>query len=301
MWAGAWVLFLLGLVLPSARGATPPPPPLLQKRAASCVRDRSIAFVGDSVVRGIYFDVVALLNGSRPLALRAAPHPGHNASYDADCLQFKSRGAYNLSRCVLWDHAICGERRKAMAGAVRPLPGLEPFAVAGSPAPCGAVRPRAVQPSTCRTRLTFFNKAFAADPCVDASIMAVLSKGPAPPAVLVLGLGLWDMLYTKRPKAFAEGLRAFLLAVRRVPFTGRILWLTVTAMVEDKLPVFKRQVMTTAMAARLNAVARPIAAEVGADVVDLFGISLEHPSLSVDGVHYPALLELAEEVLGALC
>ncbi|KAG8457742.1 hypothetical protein KFE25_013248 [Diacronema lutheri] len=300
-----------------------------------CLRSRWIVFVGDSVTRGIFFDLLDLAAGTRRAELRAAPHAGHAADFSDGCLQTRRAGAYNRTRCAMWDYALCPpadrasdgappERARRALGGRRwrvcvPADGASCRGSARAPraapaadadAPCGSVRAPAPATAACpggaraALRLTYYAKAYADEPCVDAPLVDALARARAPPDALVVGVGLWDMLYARERGAapFGAAVRALLARLRAAGVRAPVAWLEVTAVAERALPPFKRGVMSTAAAAALNARAAPALHADGAAVaVPLFEPTRAAPELSADGVHYPRLLELAARTLHALC
>lgn len=307
-----------------------------------CLRSRWVVFIGDSVARGIFFDLLDLAAASRAADARAAPHAGHSPEYMQGCLQTRHAGAFNRTRCAMWDFALCPSApavTKAADTAPTPIAGArrarhraqlrvcvpgggtascregarawrEP-AGPDSVAACGEMRAPAPPDAACpdgatpALRLTFFAKSYVSEPCVDAPLLAALTAAPqtAAPSALVVGVGLWDMLYTRGSAAvFGSGVRALLAGMRAAGVRAPIAWLEVTAIAEAKLPPFKRGIMSTAAAAELNALAAPALREDAAvRVVPLLEPTRLAADLSADGVHYPTLGALAARTLDALC
>jgi hypothetical protein len=312
-----------------------------------CLRDRWVVFVGDSVARGIFFDLLDLAAGTPATERSFAPHPGHAADFADGCLQARLSGSLNRTRCALWDYALChapaaarsAEDARMRLHAPPPPPDVGPhswrvcepgggelgcaegaraaragFERAGAPAGCGNVRAPAAAASECAVglatglRLSYYAKAFVAEPCYDGALLAALARADAPPDALVFGAGLWDMLYPPRgradgPAAYAADVAALLSAARAQPRLRHAVlgWLEVTAIAERALPRFKLGRMSSVKAAALNAAARPALDAAGVRVVRLFAPTAVAAAHSPDGVHYPRLRELAALTLESLC
>ena len=112
--------------------------------------------------------------------------------------------------------------------------------------------------------------------------------------------------------AFGVALRRFLAAMdaalhARAAKGGltrpRLYWLSVTAVADDRLPLWKRPRMSASLARRYNALAIAELSRYGVRYVDTFSSGAAHPELSLDGVHFSAALARhhADVFWAALC
>jgi len=279
-----------------------------------------LAVYGDSLARGIFFDSVALFNGTQ----KDAPHPGHSANYSLDCALVEARPPLQRRKCGAF--AFDGFLPTAGGGPVR----VAHLNDANDASP-------AVGAAIDIVRLSFRLKTFTWEPAFDEPWLASLRRMRRLPDVLLLSSGIWDMQYpkeggvelgangfvgdetlgregTKRvwsqelgANAFVVALRRFLTALRAAIGTARgqprLLWLTVTAVSDAKLPLWKRPRMSTALARRYNELALPELRRAGVTPIDTFTSGAAHPELSTDGVHFPGPLSRhhAQLVWDAMC
>ena len=303
-----------------------------------------LAVYGDSLARGIFFDSVALFNGTQ----KDAPHPGHGANYSLDCALVEARPPLQRRKCGAF--AFDGFLPTAGGGPVR-VAHLDD-ANDASPAVGAAID---------IVRLSFRLKTFTWEPAFDEPWLASLRRMRRLPDVLLLSSGIWDMQYPTEggvelgvnalvvdetlgregsrrvdetlgregsrrvdetlgregsrrvsslelgANAFVVALRRFLTALRAAIGTARgqprLLWLTVTAVSDAKLPLWKRPRMSTALARRYNELALPELRRAGVTPIDTFTSGAAHPELSTDGVHFPGPLSRhhAQLVWDAMC
>jgi hypothetical protein len=277
----AWMLCTHTAVSVSAPRARP------RKNAAlRCLRGLAksepwFAVYGDSITRGLYFDLLQLLNGTAS-ALVGPPHPGHSANHSVACARFEARPPTNRSKCAAFEYSAPLDDS---AGHVLPL-------LHGQPRPLASP-----------LRLSFQLKTFGWEPRFDRAWLAALRREPRPPDLLLLGFGLWDMQYPPGDNP-AAGLVAFHTAVLRfleelrrvlpasawrVGGTPRVFWLTLTAVASEQLPAWKRPRMNASLARSYNELAGHEMRAAGIGVIDTFGSTLGQSALTADGVHFPAL------------
>lgn len=182
-------------------------PPLCADDALRCFLQLSpqpwLAVYGDSISRGIFFDLADLLNttdealrtGCWPTLASAPAHPGHSANYSDGCQLIDYRPPTRRPKCgafelltAHWPHRL---RRLAsrVAGRVRPMVAS---LAAGAVAPLSPLR---LQASGRRLRLSYRLKTFAWEEEYDRPWLSALRHAPRLPDVIVLSFGLWDMQY----------------------------------------------------------------------------------------------------------
>mmetsp|Transcript_16857 Transcript_16857/g.40048 ORF Transcript_16857/g.40048 Transcript_16857/m.40048 type:complete len:184 (-) Transcript_16857:60-611(-) len=170
------------------------------------------------------------------------------------------------------------------------------------PAAASAACPDGQSPAL---RLTYYSKAYVTEPCYDDPLFQLLAAANPQPTHVVIGIGLWDMLYTRNSLKFKTGVSTLLASLKKSGLHSRLVWLEVTAISELKLPAFKMGSMTTALASALNTLAADALREgLRQDevmTVPLFELTRAAPELSPDGVHYPRLLSIAARTLDAFC
>lgn len=268
-----------------------------------------LAVYGDSLARGVFFDTVALFNSTGQQFDGSALHPGHSANYSRDCTLVEARPPSGRKKCggFAFDSVRASAAR---ANAVHPMALVNPNDA--SP-PSGA--------ASIAARLSFRLKTFMWEPAFDRPWLEALRRARRLPDVLLLSAGIWDMQYppTDDPgrgaAAFVDSLRRFLAALdeavdeavgRRGSGGGdadggalssrlrarrpRIYWLTVTAVADEKLPLWKRSRMSVARSREYNERALPELRRSGIVPIDTFASGAAHPELSVDGVHFPGPL-----------
>ncbi len=263
-----------------------------------------LAVYGDSLARGLFFDLIAPLNGSG--GQWDPPHAGHFANYSVDCRLTESRPPTRRPKCG------------GFAFDVQLDPRSRPPLV--QPAPLGAPVGAGGRAET--ARLTYRLKTFTWEAEFDAPWLRELERSSRLPDVLVLSFGIWDMQYppdvleaaqpaeaaagpsSRGADAFVAALRRFLSSLRRALDAARrrggsgdnaaslprIYWLTVTAVTQAALPAWKRPRMSAAEARRYNELAAPLLDRAGIAVIDTYSSGFAHPELSVDGVHFPGAL-----------
>ena len=263
-----------------------------------------LAVYGDSLSRGVFFDTVELLNGS----MAANPehvHPGHNANYSADCTVMEARPPLRRQKCGgfafdwRWPSSAADAHGRVTA--------------ARTPAGGDFASPVATRAAVA-ARLSFRLKTFAWEPAFDEAWLRALRRGRRLPDALLLSFGIWDMQYPpdESPRrgvdAFLAALTTFLSALEdalaeRPRARPRLLWLSVTAVADAQLPLWKRPRMSARLARRYNELALPLLRRHGVQYVDTHSSGAEHPELSRDGVHFDGSLSRhhSRAVWEALC
>jgi len=298
-----------------------------------------VAVYGDSVSRGMYFDLVTLLNGSADNWLHVV-HPGHSANYSTACTLTDSRPPTRRPKCGAFDFVMPDSDAP---GRIRSLP--------------PATAPLGVVPLLSNDlRLSFRLKTFAWEPEYDEAWLRALRRSQRLPDVLLFSFGLWDMQYPPANdpvaglSAFNASLRLFVDELRRslavagrrlrdvtarrldslpaplspdqpssdgrllmaggqppdgssVRRRPRLLWLSLTAISSARLPAWKRPRMSAEIAAKYNEVATPVLQQSGIAIIDTFSAAAVHPELSLDGIHYPGPVSYShtEQLLHSIC
>lgn len=326
-----WLLNRLFAPTPTPTVELLPPMPLpdaLQclARIGSTGRDRWLAVYGDSLTRGVFFDVVTMLNdtSSAAAARSSPPHPGHSANYSEGCLRLERRPPINRLKCgaFAYEMPFTDPAATHRAGQLLQGPDWPPPRGRGAAARLAHRGQRTLR----RLRLSYRLKTFTWEPAFDSPWLAELGAGTRLPDVLLLGFGIWDMQYppdgepSRGLGAFARSVEAFLAvldetvrAVQRKqhqlrpaggrPPRPRLLWLTVAAVSDSRLPSWKRPRMSAALAARYNEAAEPVLRRHGVQVIDTFSSGRAHPQLSPDGIHFPGAVSRhhTQLVLRAVC
>lgn len=288
---------LLLLLIAQRRLSPAPSSPLRRDNLLRCLgglghrhhaRPPWLAVYGDSLGRGVFFDLLAALNGSNP----KVPHRGHFANYSDECSLLEERPPTGRRKCGGFAYDV-RLGKPAAQPPVRVAP-LEPPSDAGARS---------------EARLTFRLKTFGWEPAFDEPWLEQLRHAPRLPDVLLLSFGIWDMQYPPANSSREGGAVAFSAALghfletlgrsldaarqrsgRRNRARPRVYWLTVTAVASERLPAWKRPRMDAATAARYNTLAAPQLAAAGIGVIDTYTSGKAHPELSLDGVHFPGPL-----------
>ncbi|KAL3928699.1 MAG: hypothetical protein SGPRY_002280 [Prymnesium sp.] len=135
-----------------------------------------IAVYGDSLTRGVFFDMVASLNGSSTTSGPTVPsHPGHSANYSEGCFLMERRPPQGRLKCGAFVYQIRLSSDAQRAGQVR--------------------RANVVSRQAGDLQLSFRLKTFVWEPSFDEVWFAELLAWPRLPSVLLLGFGMWDMQY----------------------------------------------------------------------------------------------------------
>ncbi|CAE7868801.1 KIN14E, partial [Symbiodinium microadriaticum] len=212
--------------------------PLLQP-ALGCLEERTpvhwLAFFGDSLARAVFFDLVSLLNGSADTI-----HPGHSANYTENCVSLERRPPTNREKCGGFDFILPA----AVVG-----PGRIQAAALLLPAAPGDLR------------LSYRLKTFTWEPAFDLASLAAL--GEPTPDVLVLSFGIWDMQYPPGSSPdlgvvnFEQHSRTFIATLSHSfrNASPQMLWLTVTAVASERLPAWKRPLLSAELSRRYNDIA----------------------------------------------
>mmetsp|Transcript_7423 Transcript_7423/g.23690 ORF Transcript_7423/g.23690 Transcript_7423/m.23690 type:complete len:364 (+) Transcript_7423:36-1127(+) len=274
---------------------------------------------GDSVSRGLFFDIAELIEASPGGRAGCAalgsgqPHPGHSANYSDNCVLFESRPPTLRSKCAAFEFvaALPSRRRRRLhrVSALRSLAFVQPNATAGPYRPLGPPPRKRGEVM----RLGFRLKAFAWEAGFDEPwLHALADEAAALPDAIVLSFGLWDMQYpqqagsssgasvAERAAAFAAALQTFLsrlgdaidaalarLSARRERKRPRLLWLSVGAIASRALPAWKVKLLHSNLSRAFNDAAAPLLRRAGVSVLDMYTESSAHPEASPDGVHYP--------------
>ena len=160
---------------------------------------------GDSVSRGLFFDIAELIEASPGGRAGCAalgsgqPHPGHSANYSDNCVLFERRPPTLRSKCAAFEFvaALPSRRRRRLhrVSALRSLAFVQPNATAGP------YRPLSPPPRKRGEvmRLGFRLKAFAWEAGFDEPwLRALADEAAALPDAIVLSFGLWDMQYPQQ-------------------------------------------------------------------------------------------------------
>ena len=290
--------------------------------------DPWIVAYGDSLTRGVFFNLVELLNSTDPLATHI--HAGHSANYSLGCARVQTRPPLNRSKCAAFEYTM---RLDAGAGGA-----VVPLSQAGgrrSHPPSGADGELLLSAPSSRRgelQLSFSLKTFGWEPAFDEDWLRALRSARRRPDAIVVGFGLWDMLYPPANDPtrgvdhfraalarFARELRAALGDGRRsgpvgtastrgtsssaFPRGTRVYWLTLPAIAASRLPAWKRGRMSDEYARAYNAA---LAAEFSSStwrVVDTYRATLSHGAEdTADGIHYGrASLDYTRQLLADLC
>ena len=206
-----------------------------------------LAVYGDSLGRGVFFDLLSALNGSSS----GAPHPGHFANYSAGCTLEEERPPTLRRKCGGFAYDVS----LGSGPPLRPAPLAPP-----TDPPGGGGAPRLA-------RLTFRLKTFSWEPAFDEAWLRQLRQAARLPDVLLLSFGIWDMQYPPGAAAgeagaaaFSEALGRFLAALERALHRRnrprpRVYWLAVTAVAQARLPAWKRPRMSASLAQRYTELA----------------------------------------------
>ena len=291
-------------------------------------RDPRIIAYGDSVTRGVFFNLVELLNSTDPLTTRI--HAGHSANYSLGCARVQTRPPLNRSKCAAFDYTMPLDA--GAGGAVVPLAQADGRR---SHPPSGADGELLLSAPSSRRgelQLSFSLKTFGWEPAFDEDWLRALRRARRRPDAIVVGFGLWDMLYPPANDParsvdhfraalarFARELRAALGDWRRsgpagtaitrgtsssvLPRGTRVYWLTLPAIAASRLPAWKRGRMSDEYARAYNAA---LAAELSSStwrVVDTHRATLSHGAEdTADGIHYRrASLDYTQQLLADLC
>ena len=138
------------------------------------------AVYGDSLTRGVFFDVATLLNSSSTGVGSDVVHPGHGANYSDDCTIFETRPPLRRLKCGGFEYAApLTQDDLHRTGRV-----VTPERLAGA----GLGRMR-------QLRMTYRLKTFTWEEEFDTPWLESLRHAPRLPDVLLLGFGVWDMQY----------------------------------------------------------------------------------------------------------
>ena len=239
-----------------------------------------IAFYGDSLARGIFFDTVALLNGSSVNG--STLHPGHSANYSWECCVMQRRPPLRRLKCAGFTYDA-------------PMQGSSFVRV---PLLTDVNDPSAVDTDGLgMARLSFRLKTFTWEPEFDDIWLRNVQSLQRLPDVLVISSGIWDMQYPpdgipdRGANEFVRALRYFLTRLRKALHgraSPRVFWLSVTAVANSRLPLWKRSTMSLALARRYNQLASPVLRQFGVEMIDTFTSGAAHAEQSIDGVHFRA-------------
>ena len=160
---------------------------------------------GDSVSRGLFFDIAELIEASPGGRAGCAalgsgqPHPGHSANYSDNCVLFERRPPTLRSKCAAFEFvaALPSRRRRRLhrVSALRSLAFVQPNATAGPYRPLGPPPRKRGEVM----RLGFRLKAFAWEAGFDEPwLRALADEAAALPDAIVLSFGLWDMQYPQQ-------------------------------------------------------------------------------------------------------
>ena len=272
-------------------------------RLLSCLRALNppwLAVYGDSLTRGIFFDVVSMLNGTDPLSHR--PHPGHSANFSDGCLRFEQRPPTGRTKCGAF-----GYHSSLPASSASLHPGQLAVSRAGGPELVGMVgganpsrgilRHIAQETASSGLWLSYRLKTFTWEADYDEEWLEELRTRRRLPSILLLGFGVWDMQYPPGSDpdaglpAFRQALSTFLtrlehtihavhrsiarreqLPLQRVQalHQPRIVWMTLLAISSRKLPAWKRPRMSAELAKAYNEAAEPELRRRGIHIIDAF-------------------------------
>lgn len=180
--------------------------------AVTCIERLSMAdepwfaVYGDSLARGVFFDVATLLNSSGTGAASGVVHPGHGANYSDDCTILETRPPLRRLKCGGFEYAApLTHDDSHRAGRV-----VTPERLAGTG--LGSTR---------QLRMTYRLKTFAWEEEFDAPWLESLRHAPRLPDVLLLGFGVWDMQYPPG-RDVSAGIEVLLLraSTNRAPSTS---------------------------------------------------------------------------------
>ena len=160
---------------------------------------------GDSVSRGLFFDIAELIEASPGGRAGCAalgsgqPHPGHSANYSDNCVLFERRPPTLRSKCAAFEFvaALPSRRRRRLhrVSALHSLAFVQPNATAGPYRPLGPPPRKRGEVM----RLGFRLKAFAWEAGFDEPwLRALADEAAALPDAIVLSFGLWDMQYPQQ-------------------------------------------------------------------------------------------------------
>eukprot|EP00929_Paragymnodinium_shiwhaense_P078246 TRINITY_DN40521_c0_g1_i3.p1 TRINITY_DN40521_c0_g1~~TRINITY_DN40521_c0_g1_i3.p1 ORF type:complete len:339 (+),score=17.83 TRINITY_DN40521_c0_g1_i3:161-1177(+) len=292
-------VYVAGDLSPRATTVLVTPMPVVPKTVAevvSCLRGLNaeapwLAVYGDSLSRGLYFDLLTLLNSSAACACNGTqPHPGHGANFSGGCTLFERRPPIPRLKCGGFAHSVPLESATcdvvAQAGCVTAWSDHEPPSQAAV------------------AYLSFRLKTFMWTSPFDEEWLAQLRASTRLPDVLLLSSGLWDMQYPANDSvedgigSFNATMYRFLSELRAAiddhawPKKPSVLWLTVTAISQRRLPAWKRPRMNSSLSQLYNKLAMEMMPTFGVEVVDTFSSALLNPRLTKDGIHYPGLLSM---------
>ena len=158
---------------------------MLGRDVVACIERLSLAdepwfaVYGDSLTRGVFFDVATLLNSSAGVGSDVV-HPGHGANYSDDCTIFETRPPLRRLKCGGFEYATpLTQDDSHRTGRV-----VTPQRLAGT----GLGRTR-------QLHMTFRLKTFTWEEEFDTPWLESLRHAPRLPDVLLLGFGVWDMQY----------------------------------------------------------------------------------------------------------
>jgi len=185
--------------------------------------DPWLAVYGDSLTRGVFFDVATLLNTSSSgagdqLDGYAHTHPGHGANYSEDCTILETRPPLRRLKCGGFEYSAPlftgGARDTYRTGRV------VPWRLAGA---------RAER----QLRMSYRLKTFTWEEAFDEPWLDWLQRLPRLPDVLLMGFGVWDMQYPAGipaghagPGDIAAGIEAFNRSLHKFTAALRRVWPT---------------------------------------------------------------------------
>lgn len=221
-------LVMLGLLLIEPRGVWKRPRRAAERQRV-CARDVLRCFLmmqqrpwlavyGDSVARGIFFDLVELFNttdaaprhGCAFFPSGAPAHPGHSANFSDGCQVVDRRPPSYRPKCGAFELITARSLhspRRLTDRMSDPRLGQQPVTLlpANTVAPFAPLSEHAMGR---RLRLSYRLKTFAWEESMDRNWLDALRRSPRLPDVIVLSFGLWDMQYPP-PRASLGGATAF--------------------------------------------------------------------------------------------
>jgi len=279
-----------------------------------------IYFFGDSLLRGMFLDVVALANNSK---LQTLP--------EEDCKKFDA--VQGKLKCVCWDYTL-------------------PLFIADTAANNKTTSKR---PHVTNVRLTFRAKHQIYDPIVDEEVFQSWGCGDlnsteqedtpfardcsniAKPDFLLLNSGLWDILYNRDFDGYKIGAQKLLALIAKIndpiPITNisaqpvttqqptipsseepdydgmievpqtKVLFVGSTAVVPDLLPAWKKPFLANNVIRRYNHFVLSFMKENSVRVLDTFRLTQGNKGYSQDGIHYPGVISKTNTnfAMKALC